>query len=81
MFYFPKVIFILWLCGENVLVLRRYMLRDSRVKYMIPVTFKWFSQKKKKKVGGRETVLSCNRNEENGLMTDANGILCFTWRR
>ena len=49
MFYFPKVIFILWLCGENVLVLRRYMLRDSRVKYMIPVTFKWFSQKKKKK--------------------------------
>ena len=51
MFYFPKVIFILWLCGENVLVLRRYMLRDSRVKYMIPVTFKWFSQKKKKRLG------------------------------
>ena len=39
------------------------------------------AKKKKKKVGGRETVLSCNRNEENGLMTDANGILCFTWRR
>ena len=28
------------------------MLRDSRVKYMIPVTFKWFSQKKKKKKKG-----------------------------
>ena len=39
------------------------------------------AKKKKKKVGGRETVLSCNRNEENGLMTDANGILYFTWRR
>ena len=49
MFYFPKVLFILWLCGENVL--RRYMLKDSRVKYMVSVTFQWFSQKKKKKVG------------------------------
>lgn len=46
MFYFPKVLFILWLCGENVL--RRYMLKDSRMKYMVSVTFQWFSQKKKK---------------------------------
>ena len=27
------------------------MLKDSRVKYMVSVTFQWFSQKKKKKVG------------------------------
>ena len=56
MFYFPKVLFILWLCGENVL--RRYMLKDSRVKYMVSVTFQWFSQKKKKKLG-RNVVTSC----------------------
>ena len=34
----------------------------------------------KKEKGGGGRVPSCNRNEENGLMSDANGVLCFTWR-
>ena len=34
----------------------------------------------KKRNWGWGRVPSCNRNEENGLMTDANGVLCFTWR-
>lgn len=31
---FLKVVFILWLCGRNVLVLGKYMLKDLGVKYI-----------------------------------------------